>query len=240
MLLFDETLAGGLSQQAQGSGGAAAAGVPQAQVQPEAQEPQQSAYLRRWDAFDQVQPQVGVQPGQQQAVPPQQPPEPQQHQQQQAVAHQPPAAQPQQPQQHRSQAQAQPSPGQPGSPGEGLPSPAVAAGFPQGVPEPELPVAPPAASTAVEALLMPLPGCSQEGGGAGGQTPARAWSTPRAAAGLRNPAAADALGDVQVRQGGRWESLPAACPLLNADACAHLPDLPRWMYMAARLPCWAR
>lgn len=225
VLLYDESLAGGPSQP-QGGAASTEAAAPQVPVQPQAPQPQQSAYLQRWDAFDQAAQLAGVQPVQQQPAvqqplppyqlparhqqqqqpqPPYRPPAQQQQPQPQQPAvqqaHRPEPVQPQPPPQHRPLAQ--PSPLQPGSPGDGLPSPAVAAGFPEGVPEPEIAVAPPAASTAVEALLSAQPGgSSQEGRTAGGQTPAGTWSTPRAAAGLRNPAAADALGDVQVSTTG--------------------------------------
>lgn len=146
------------------------------------------------------------------------------------------------------------------SPGAGpFSSPAAgddAPGLQDGLPQPEIPSSLPAASTAVEAMELPG-GSSQEEAGGGGRTPGASCASPCVAAGLRNPAAADALGDVQVLQpcraaagylivgyvsawlhvwesGSRWRRQPLS-------SVSPLPSLPaRWTCTPARRRCWAR
>lgn len=140
--------------------------------------------------------------------------------------------------------------------------PAGLSGLPEGMPEPEIAAAPPAASTAEEALLAPADSQGSPHATAGRLPPTSVRLTQRVAPGLRNPAAADALGDVQVSSGpgrggprrpanpraSRWFRCTLPChrcgapsrpPLLPTAARPPAPPA-RWTCTPARQPCWAR
>ena len=116
-------------------------------------------------------------------------------------------------------------PGMPGMPAAGSFGAEAADDAQEGLPQPEIAAAPPAASTALEAMLTGPDSQGAQVAAVGGQTPGAPPLSPRVSPGLRNPAAADALGDVQVGlvTVQAWGRLLPGCTFRGAAPCLPCP-----------------